>query len=52
LERVRENFAGNDALRSSQPLLDGLNKVLDSKKIARIERGGGKSTSVDDEIPF
>jgi hypothetical protein len=51
-ERVRENIAGNDVLRSSQPLLDGLNKILDEKKIARIERGGAKPASIDDEIPF
>lgn len=51
-ERVRENVAGNDALRSSQTLLDSLNRILVEKKIAPIEPGGTKPKPIDDEIPF
>jgi len=51
-ERVRENVAGNAALRSSKQVLDGLNGILREKKLAPVELGGSKPKSQDDEIPF
>lgn len=51
-QRVRENVAGNDALRSSQPLLDRLNKIFEEKKIEPLSFGSLRSRSMDDEIPF
>jgi hypothetical protein len=50
-ERVRENIASNDVLRSSQELVESLNETLKEKNLASIEVGS-KSRSIDDEIPF
>lgn len=48
---IRENIAGNAALRSSKPLLDVLNPILKTKSIG-IVGVGEKSAALDDEIPF
>lgn len=52
-ERVRENVAGNAAIRSSQDVLNSLNAILEDKGIVPVALEGDRSRSeIDDEIPF
>jgi len=51
-ERIRENIAGNVALRNSRELIDYLNIILAAHSLRIIEPGSAKTSSDDDEIPF
>jgi hypothetical protein len=51
-ELVRENVAGNEALRLSSLLTNRLNEILKDRGLFSLETSEIKPSSIDDEIPF